>query len=173
MPCLTLDEINEHFPESVLRLQVIHHKDWWRDIILPGFPRPIRMSFDETIRNRMPASVKTHKGIYMFFVEPNHPFFPEIRHLMYIGRVQEGRTGFNFFKRFNEYVKAIGNHSVARNKQFLTNLWPDHTYVYFYCLNHKTDREIVEIEELLINKIVPPLNNEFKGIANRTRDLYN
>ncbi|GGK19001.1 hypothetical protein [Parabacteroides faecis] len=173
MPCLTLNEINESFPESVLKLQVIHHKDWWQNIILPGFPAPIRMEFNETIRDRMPASVKTHKGIYMFFIEPNHPFVPEIKHLMYVGRVLAGRTGFNFFKRLYHYVKDIGNRNAARNRQFLTNLWPDHTFVYFYCLDGKTDDEIIEIEKLLINKIVPPLNNEFIGIANRTRDLYN
>lgn len=99
--------------------------------------------------------------------------FPKIKHLIYVGRVLAGRTGFNFFKRLYHYVKDIGNRNAARNRQFLTNLWPEYTYVYFYCFDDKTDEEIIEIEKLLINKIVPPLNNEFIGIANRTRDLYN
>ncbi|MDR2834161.1 MAG: hypothetical protein LBV67_10645 [Streptococcaceae bacterium] len=169
---LSLNEINESCVEKCLKLPVIHNKDWWEEIDLDIFPQPIRLEFNETITERMPVHVKTHKGIYMFFIEPNHPFEPDIKHLMYVGRVQSGSTSFNFYKRFYDYVKCIGNKSAQINRQLLTNAWPNYTYVYFYCFDNKTDEEISHIEQVLYNKIVPPLNNNFEGKARQTRNLY-
>jgi len=91
---------------------------------------------------------------------------------LYVGRVQEGNTNFNFFRRFYGYVKAIGNRSSARNKMRLTNLWPNHTYVYYFDLSDRSDEEIREIENIIINKIVPPLNEALEGEARLTRQFY-
>jgi hypothetical protein len=121
----------------------------------------------------MSDELKVMKGIYMFFLEPNHTFTPEIRHLMYIGRVKAGTTNFNFYKRFDNYKNAIGNKNERRNIQLLTNLWPDHTYVYFYDFTGLTDVQIEAIENTLINKIIPPLNNQFSGKARQAQQLYN
>ena len=95
---LTLKEINESCIERCHRLHVIHNKDWWEEINLDIFPEPIRLEFNATIREHMPVQVKKHKGIYMFFIEPNHPFKPDIKHLMYVGRVLSGQSDHNFYK---------------------------------------------------------------------------
>ena len=166
---ISLKEINESCIEKCLKLPIVHNKDWWEEIDLDPFPDPIKLEFDETIRERMPIEVKTHKGIYMFFIEPNHPFRPNIKHLMYVGRVMCNNS---FFKRFYEYVGCIGNKKAKINRQLLTNAWPNYTYVYFYCFDDKTDEEIIHIEQVLYNKIVPPLNNSFEGKTRETRNFY-
>ncbi len=156
------------------RMVVYHNPDWWNQIVNPNLGTPIRLKFDENIRNNMPDNIHNGKGIYMFFLEPNHPFPNDIlmRHILYVGRVQEKTSNFNFFKRFYYYVSAIGNRTVARNIMRLTNLWPDHTYVYYFDLSNKTDIEIVNIEKNIFNKIVPPLNEELHGEARLTRQFY-
>ena len=153
---------------------VYHDPDWWNEILNHNLPNPVRLKFDENIRNHMPQNIHDGKGIYMFFLEPVHPFPDQVlmRHLLYIGRVQEGQTSFSFFRRFYKYVSAIGNKTVARNTMRLTNLWPDHTYVYYFDLSDRTDEEIVSIEQNIFNKIVPPLNEELHGEARLTRQFY-
>lgn len=173
MPVLTLEEINNEFLEKAYQLPILHNPNWWAEIDIDDLPLPERVEFNEKIKENIPQAIQSNKGIYMFFVEPNHPFTPEVKHLMYIGRVREGKTGFNFIRRLDDYQKAIGNRNERRNIQLLTNLWPNHTYVYFYSLNQLTDDEITTIEDTLINKIVPPLNNKFSGRARQAQQLYN
>lgn len=173
MSTLSLKEINDIYPEKVYSLPVHYNPSWWEEIILNDFPEPIIVEFEEEIRLYMSDDLKNSKGIYMFFLDPQHPFNPKIHYLVYIGRVLEGETDFNFGKRIYDYTKSIGSKARSRNKTLLTNLWPGKTYVYYYPLNNMPDEDIVDIEDLLINKIVPPLNNQFKGVANQTRDLYN
>jgi hypothetical protein len=42
-------------------------------------------------------------------LEPEYPFSPSIKHLVYIGIVRGGETDYNFFKRFDEYKNLRGN----------------------------------------------------------------
>lgn len=130
------------------------------------FAHGIRYKFDENITSSLPKQ----KGIYIFFVEPSLPFIPEIRYLMYVGKV----TGTDDFKtRFYKYVNAIGNINERRNIMLLTNLWPEKTWVYVYPLN-KSDKEIEAIEDNLIDNIVPPLNNRVKSRqAKNSRSIFN
>ncbi len=175
MPYLSHDEILNLYPFGPpYRLAVYHDPNWWNEVVNHNLPAPVRLKFDENIRNRMPQNIHDGKGIYMFFLEPNHPFPNNISmcHLLYVGRVQEGQTNYNFFKRFYKYVKAIGNKAVARNTMRLTNLWPNHTYVYYFDLSARTDDDIVNIEQNIFNKIVPPLNEELHGQARLTRQFY-
>jgi len=175
MPYLTHDEILNLYPNgSPYRLVVYHDPNWWNEIINHNLPVPVRLKFDESIRGQMPQSIHHGKGIYMFFLEPNHPLPNNIfiRHVLYVGRVQGGQTNFNFFQRFYRYVKAIGNKAGARNIMRLTNLWPDNTYVYYFDLSTRTDNDIVDIEKNIFNKIVPPLNEELHGEARLTRQFY-
>lgn len=175
MAYLTFNEIINQFPwGNPKRMHVYHDPLWWSDIRNHNLGIPVRLKFDSNIRQNMPTNIKNAKGIYMFFLEPDHPF-PDnilIRHLLYVGRVQNGTTNFNFFKRFYDYVQAIGNRSKALNIIRLTNLWPDHTYVYYFDLSSRADNEIVQIEKNIFNKIVPPLNEELHGEAGFTRDFY-
>ena len=173
MDVLTLDEINNSFPEKTYQFPILHNPEWWMEIDINALPIPEIVKFDSDIKENIPVGIRSNKGIYMFFLEPQHPFIPEIKHLVYVGRVRGGTTNFSFIKRFDDYKNNIGNLNGSRNKVLLTNLWPNHTYVYFYSLNQKTDEEIVEIEDLLIKKILPPLNHRIGGKAGQTRQIYN
>ncbi len=108
----------------------------------------------------------------MFFLEPLHPFEPIINHLLYIGRVMEGKTNHSFYKRFYEYKNQIGDVNGSLTKVHLTNLWPNCTHVYFYSLNHLPDEEISRIEDEIIKKIVPPLNSKIGGKTEQIRNFY-
>jgi len=113
--------------------------------------------------------LKNKKGIYIFFVEPNFPFTPNVYYPIYIGRVMKKNT---FFKRFDEYVKAIGELNIKRNRQLMANAWPNNTFIYFYVLAN--DIEIEETEKQLIDYVIPPLNNQFYiDEAKNTRSIYN
>lgn len=128
---------------------------------------PKKYPFDGNIQSSLS---KTAKGIYIFAVEPDLKIIPEISHLLYIGKV-EGSN--NFHQRFYDYVGAIGHKDKRRNIQILTNLWPGKTWVYVYELT-LTDKQIVEIEDNLLDSIVPPLNNKFKlKGAKKSRSIYN
>jgi hypothetical protein len=175
MPYLTEEEIIEAYKIApVHRMFVVHNPDWWSQLQNYNLPVPVKLPFDENIRLNMPLNIHSGKGIYMFVIEPNHHCTTHIdlKHLMYVGRVQEGNTGFNFFRRFNDYVSAIGNRTASRNKMRLTNLWPNQMYVYFFDLSNRSDQDIVDIEDNIINKVVPPLNEALKGGARLTRQVY-
>lgn len=170
---LSPQEIFESYIGTMYGLPYIHYPLFWNNIVLPAFPAPVVLQFNNSIRDNMSNQLKQSKGIYMFFLEPNHPFNPELRHLLYVGRVEAGTTNHNFYKRFYDYVASIGNKTKSSNKVKLTNLWPNHTYVYFYSLNNETDAQVAEIESMLYNSLIPPLNNRLEGEAKQTRDFYN
>lgn len=169
MGALSLDELNNDNPEKVFRIEtfVLNHQTWinLRSDLSKLFTNGKKYKFDENIQSVLPQS----KGIYIFYVEPEFPFLPETRYLMYVGRV----IGSNTFKqRFYDYVSAIGSHTVRRNIQLLTNLWPNKTWVYVYELD-LADDEITAIEDNLIDNIVPPMNNKFKSTeAKNSRSIY-
>lgn len=129
---------------------------------------PKKYLFDSNIRSNLS---KKAKGIYIFTVEPDFQIIPEVVHLLYVGKVEASNT---FYKRFYEYVNAIGKvDDTRRNIQLLTNLWPGKTWVYVYELA-LSDTEIVEIEDNLLDSIVPALNNKFKlKAAKNSRSIYN
>ena len=172
MAVLSIQEINNNFPDNRYMLNVIHNPNLWTQINVSNLPIPIKVKFDENIKVNIPNNIKNHKGIYMFMIEPNHPFEPSIKNLVYVGRVRSGTTGFSFVKRFNDYSSLIGNSNGSLNKVLLTNLWPNHTFVYFFELNSLTDEEISEIEDNLIKNIIPPLNSAIGGKTEQTRNLY-
>ena len=169
MGALSLEELNNDNPEKVFRIDtfVLNHQTWVniRKDLSTLFLNGKKFKFDENIQTVLPST----KGIYIFFIEPEFPFPPEVRYLMYVGRVIGTNT---FRKRFYDYVSAIGSHEVRRNIQILTNLWPEKTWVYVYELD-LTDDEITAIEDNLIDNIVPPMNNKFKAVeAKNSRSIY-
>ncbi|MDB2385577.1 hypothetical protein N9V96_03820 [Polaribacter sp.] len=175
MAYLTHNEVlKAHISGAPYRLSNYHDPLWWSRIKNHNLPIPVKLKFDDKMRLKMPASIKNSKGIYMFFLETTHPFPTPIymRHILYVGRVLEGKSKFSFFKRMYYYVKDIGNKNSARNRMRLTNLWPNNTYVYFFDLSKKKDTEIIDIEKNIFNNIVPPLNEELHGKARMTRQLY-
>lgn len=169
MGALSLEELNNDNPEKVFRIDtfVLNHLTWVniRKDLSTLFLNGKKFKFDENIQTVLPSS----KGIYIFFIEPEFPFSPEVRYLMYVGRVIGTNT---FKKRFYKYVSAIGSHEERRNIQILTNLWPEKTWVYVYELD-LTDDEITAIEDNLIDNIIPPMNNKFKAKeAKNSRSIY-
>lgn len=173
MPALTQDEINELNPDKVYNLEtfVLHYELWPSidpnlNVVLGS---PIKIKFDENIRTNL-GSLRTKKGIYIFLVEPQFPINLEVNYLVYIGRVIKTNT---FSNRFTKYINAIGNKNIKRNVQLLTNLWPSKTWVYFYALN-LSDTKIINIERMLVDNIIPPLNNSFTlKKAQNSRSIYN
>ncbi len=166
---LTIADLNNVNPEKIFNIETfVLNIDSWRNVradLAVLFQNYIRLPFDGNIINLLPKT----KGIYMFFIEPEFPFEPQTRYLMYVGRVIGANT---FKKRFNDYVSTIGNLNKRRNIQLLTNLWPNKTWVYVYQLN-LSDDEITAIEDNLIDNIVPPLNNKFKAkSAQNSRSIY-
>lgn len=172
MPVLTLEEINNSFPDNRYLLNVIHNPNLWNELNIPKLPNPTRVKFDENIKANMPLLIRDEKGIYMFILEPEYPFEPSIKHLVYIGRVRSGETDFNFYKRFDDYKGLIGKSNGSLNKVLLTNLWPEQTFVYFFGLSTLSDDDISDIENILIKKIIPPLNSAIGGKSEQTRNLY-
>lgn len=175
MPYLTHDEILLTYPFGApYRFMVYHDPTKWKHILNHNLGSPIKLKFDEHIRDNMPENIRKGKGIYMFFVEPNHPLHQDvfIKHLLYVGRVQSGGSDHNFYKRFFKYLKAIGNRNSALNIMRLTNCWPDNTFVYYFDLSARTDDEIINIEKNIFNNIIPPLNEELHGEARLTRKFY-
>ena len=172
MAVLTIEELNEMNPEKTYVLPFALNIELWKNIdvaLKTIFSSPVKLKFNEQIKENM-SSIKAQKGIYMFFIEPDFPFIPSTNYLVYIGRVTKGNT---FFKRFYDYTSSIGKRNTRRNIQLLTNLWPDKTWVYFYALS-ETDKRIGEIEQILFNNIIPPLNADLtaKGAKN-SRSIYN
>lgn len=176
MTYLSLDEIEQATKLSgpPFRMVVYHSHIWWAEIKNHNLPKPIKLKFGPDIIKNMQDSLKKSKGIYMFFVEPCYRLHSDVnnKHLLYIGRVRAMTTNYNFQKRFYEYVSCIGDKNAKRNRLRLTNLYPQNTFVYFFQLNHKSDQEIKDIESNLIDKILPPLNEELSAEASQTRKLY-
>ncbi|PXV61100.1 hypothetical protein CLV62_12634 [Dysgonomonas alginatilytica] len=171
MTALSISDLNNLNPEKIYNIKtfVLNLSSWLniRNDLNVILQNPIKVRFDSNIQ----AHLSSRKGIYMFFVEPNFPFTPEARYLMYVGRVISDNT---FKKRFYDYVNAIGNRNKRRNIQLLTNLWPNKTWVYYYELDHLSDDEITAIEDNLIDNVIPPMNNKFKiKEAVNSRSIYN
>lgn len=172
MPVLSQTELVTLNPDKIYKLPFLLHFGLWPKLdstLLSNLVNPIKIPFDEHIRDNL-GVLKDKKGIYFFFVETECPFVPDVNYFVYVGRVTAENT---FFKRFYDYVTAIGNKNKRRNIQLLTNLWPGKTWVYFFDLN-LTDVEIDTIESNIFDNIVPPLNNKFKAkTAQNGRSLYN
>lgn len=169
MPALSYIQLNNDNPEKIynIRTFVLNAQTWVnvRSDLQQLFSNRTRYKFDENIIQALPNT----KGIYIFYVEPNFPFLPETRYIMYVGKVTCTDT---FHNRFYDYVSGIGNKKKRRNIQLLTNLWPDNTWVYIYELD-LSDDEITAIEDNLIDNIIPPLNNKFKAkSAQNSRSIY-
>ncbi len=171
MPVLSLEEINAQNPEKVYDLPLTLNINNWKKINLPiDIGPPSKFMFDEEIRENLPEPLKYKRGIYMFVVEPEFPFFPRIDYLLYIGRVIRNNT---FYNRFYAYVKAIGNIKPKRNIQLLTNLWPNKTFVYFFEIDD-IDDIIIDIEKQLIKFIIPSLSNQvYVEGAHNPRSILN
>lgn len=169
MRTLSIQDINNAYPEKVYNIEsfVLNINTWAyvRQELGTLFCNGLRLKFDEHIRDSLPRT----RGIYIFYVEPDFPFLPETRYLMYVGKVTGTDT---FFHRFYEYVSDIGKLNQRQNTMLLTNLWPEKTWVYIYPLD-LSDKEIESIEDNLIDNIVPPLNNRVKAASARnSRSIY-
>ena len=101
MTPLSYEELNNDNPEQIYNIEsfVLNLQSWKdvRDDLRVLFQNGQRFKFDEHIRDSLPRT----KGIYIFFVEPQFPFQPEVRYLMYVGKVVGSNS---FHHRFYEYV---------------------------------------------------------------------
>lgn len=166
---LSIEQINESRIDSRYNIEsfVLNIKAWTniKTELSELFRGGQKFKFDSHICELLPNT----KGIYIFYVEPDFPFLPETRYLMYVGKV----TGTNtFHNRFYKYVEGIGDSSQSENKMLLTNMWPGKTWVVVYPLDMDDDA-IKTIEDNLIDNIVPPLNCTVKATsAKNSRSIY-
>lgn len=96
------------------------------------------------------------KGFYVFVIEELGIPSLNLCYLLYIGRAEKTNS---FKNRFYKYRNAIDNTENAKNIIMLTNLWPNNTFVYFFEINN--DKEIEDIEKIMINQLRPPFNEEY------------
>lgn len=82
MEVLCVQEINDHFVDNRYLLNLIHQPESWNALNIPTLPPPTKIKFDENIKVNMPQIIRNNKGLYMFFLEPLHPFEPTINHLL-------------------------------------------------------------------------------------------
>lgn len=166
---LSIEQINESRIDSRYNIEsfVLNIKAWEniKTELSELFKGGQKYKFDSNICEHLPNK----KGIYIFYVEPDFPFLPETRYLMYVGRVIGTNT---FHNRFYKYVEGIGNSNQSENKMLLTNMWPGKTWVMVYPLD-MDDEAITKIEDNLIDNIVPPLNGKVKtNSAKNSRSIY-
>lgn len=154
---LTINQISEIVANKNYEFGVYFSPEDFKNSLnalkLLSFPSVIRLKFEYNITSHITSG---KKGFYVFTIEEIG--FPSIdfRYLLYIGRAEKTNT---FKNRFYKYRNSIDDSSVVENIMLLTNLWPDNTYVYFFELNN--DREIEDIEKILIHKLKPNFNEEF------------
>lgn len=109
------------------------------------------VKFDKVNRNR----VSTKKGLYAFVLKPSYPSFVKTHYLFYLGK-----TTRTLQDRFDEYfVERDGKGKYRYLVRDMLRLYDGHLYFYFLELD-KTDDEISEFEEKLLNTFVPFVNTD-------------
>lgn len=94
-------------------------------------------------------------GIYLFVAKPN--LIPDSHYyLLYVGRAHSTATQ-NLRKRCREYIKELNENKRPKIHRMLSG-WGEYLYIRYLPLND--NNEIDRIEAELINKILPPFNDQ-------------
>jgi hypothetical protein len=101
-------------------------------------------------------------GIYIFYVSPE--IIPE-RHrtLMYIGRCHNSGNQ-NLRKRLREYLGYLPPNYDRPKIAIMMSEWQEDLFCSYIELKQLSDDEIDEIEKELINKLLPPFNEQIPDI---------
>ena len=104
-------------------------------------------------RTMVPAS----PGIYLFYVKPNPQIYIEQSFIMYVG------YSMNLYKRYGDYLGTYKNSDEPNyyERRVMLNVWEDCLYYTFIELKNKTEKEIKEIEDKIIDSLVPCINRDF------------
>lgn len=104
------------------------------------------------------TTLPNDKGGIYFFILKNDVLPNLSSHIMYIGRAHL-TTHQNLRKRCREYfTKYYKDHTERPHIHTMLNNWSNHLYLYFIELTDND--EIDDIEEKLINNIIPPFNHD-------------
>lgn len=104
------------------------------------------------------TSLPRNKGGIYFFVLKSDVLPHLSSHIMYIGRAHYTARQ-NLRKRCREYfTKYYRNHTERPHIHAMLNNWCKNLHLYFIELTDND--EIDEIEEMLINNIIPPFNHD-------------
>lgn len=103
------------------------------------------------------AHVPKLPGIYLFFVKPNPQIYPEQSYIMYVG------YSMNLFKRYGDYLTTYKNSDEPNyfERRLMLNAWEDCLFYTYIELQNMSEADIQNIEEKIIDSIVPPINRDF------------
>ncbi|MBC5991417.1 hypothetical protein [Pontibacter cellulosilyticus] len=101
--------------------------------------------------------VPNQPGIYLFFVKPDKQLFNEQSYILYIG------YSMNLWKRYGDYINKYKPSEEPNyfHRRLMLNAWEDSLYYTFLELKNHTQAEVMEIEDMLIDSMVPPINRDF------------
>jgi hypothetical protein len=137
----------DSFDSDILR--VVSSPDGWNEIKL--------LNSDGSKNPQLSSIPNNSGGIYLFLAKSH--ILPESHlYLMYIGRAQYTETE-NLRKRCSQYPTEKKRPKVAR----MIEQWGQYLYIRYLPLENNSTIDAVEAE--LINKILPPFNDE---IPNKT-----
>jgi len=113
---------------------------------------------DCTEINENITDLPNNKGGIYFFILKNKVLPNLSSHIMYIGRAHS-TVHQNLRKRCREYfTKYYKDHTARPHIYIMLNNWSHHLHLCFIELTDNDD--IDNIEEMLINNIVPPFNHD-------------
>lgn len=135
----------------------------WKNFLAPISLNWEFVKFERENRATIPES----QGIYAFFVEPQVAEFRNHAYLMYIGEAGQDSNN-NLKEKFSEYFSYKRNHKRPHIHRLL-NKWDG--YLYFYYAEIPCDRNLYELETILLDTFQPPYNmRDFSAeISLRTR----
>jgi hypothetical protein len=103
------------------------------------------------------ATVPNEPGIYLFFTKPDSHVYLEQSFILYVG------MSMNLYSRYGDYLTTYKNSDEPNyfDRRVMLNVWEDCLYYSFIELKGKTEKEVKEIEDMIIDSIVPPINRKF------------
>ena len=100
-------------------------------------------------------------GIYLFLIKPE--IIPDVHlYLAYIGRAHSSEHQ-NLRKRVREYANETDRLKIVKMKHF----WSPHLYVRYLPLPTESNECIDELEEELIQAVLPPFNDRYPKVYNQ------
>lgn len=103
------------------------------------------------------SSIPRKPGIYLFFVKPPQQIFSEQSYILYVG------YSMNLFNRYGDYLYTYKNSDEPNyfERRVMLNAYENVLFYAYLDLNNLTEVEIQEVEDHIIDSIVPPINRDF------------
>lgn len=109
---------------------------------------------------RSKNAIPNKPGVYAFVVQPGFPVGLSISVLMYIGMSDRPLR-----ERFQEYLREKNNPTGRPAINTLLRMYDG--YVHFYCASVEKPTKPKEIEDHLLETLVPPMNKQYPAKINK------